>query len=482
MERNLLEREVDKLLNQDFFFKGLFSPFTSSSQTINLHFKGDGKYVTFPSGEKLRITSGKTGEGEKHYDPHSSGMPLLDVSGTNLDKYLSKNFKAKEFLVFGSETKYKEKYKEAPDKSLLRLDPVLVLVLQNIREHVGKPVKITSGYRHHWYNEILAGAADRSQHLIGRAADIVIADMTPLQVAKAAIDAAGEYIFGIGVYNSFTHIDVRCGKFAAWESHIDEVKKYRSAKNLPDRSNRCITSKGPEITNGITIPAFPNFLSSAIRQITAQTDWAKTTIDQRRKYVMSVLVKKYNYPPNAAAGIVGNLESESNIIPNRVEGSVSANPMEALGLDGKRRKFSVDEIMGRSVPRRYGPQKPGIGLAQWTYSTRRAGLFQHSYNGKKYGGDILFDMDAQIDYLVKELRKDFARLNKILQASSVSVNQASDAFLRIFERPGSIIYNNKVIERNSSGVPDDLKAKAIEIYNKRARQSQAALEAYKKGL
>lgn len=194
---------------------------------------------------------------------------------------------------------------------------------------------------------------------------------------------------------------------------------------------------------------------------------------------MSVLVNKYKYPPNAAAGIVGNLESESGIIPNRVEGSSSTDPMYATGFDGKKHRFSVDEIVNRSRNPSYGPLKPGIGLAQWTYAPRRKGLFLHVYEGKQ-GGGILFDMNAQIDYLVKELKSDFKRLDKILLTPSISITQASDAFLSIFERPGAIIYNKKIIGRSSSGVPDQNKIKAVDIYGKRARQSQAALEAFKK--
>lgn len=246
MERDLLIREVDYLQEAapkyDNFFASLPSIVGIMPSIIsagnNWDPMGNGGVVAFPSGQTLKITSGDTGANGKHYDPLHSKMPLLDVSGTNYEKYLSKSFQAKEFLKFGSSAAYEKKYKIKPDTSILRLDPMLVYVLQLLRDYVNKAVNITSGYRHFWYNEILPGSADSSQHLIGRATDIKIDGMTPLEVAKAAIDVAGSYIFGIGVYSTFTHIDVRIGNFSTWQNDQQEIKNYRAAKNLSNKNTR----------------------------------------------------------------------------------------------------------------------------------------------------------------------------------------------------------------------------------------------------
>ncbi len=253
----------------------LFREISHVAQSNNINYENDpllgntGQgYVRFPSGESLSIVTAKTdtGEGEKHYDPLNSGIPLLHVSEGDSEKFLSKSFQVKEFLQFGEAKAYKSERGVEPDRSKLRLDPKLVEVLQKLRDHLNKSIKINSGYRHFWYNKIVDGKK-QSQHLIGRAVDIVVDGMTPLQVAKAAIDAAGADIFGIGIYGTFTHIDVRCGTFAAFtrknppkelEENVKEILKYRKSKNLPNQNSKCgkpSKANPPEIKSDKPLPA-----------------------------------------------------------------------------------------------------------------------------------------------------------------------------------------------------------------------------------
>ena len=65
------------------------------------------------------------------------------------------------------------------------IDEGLVVLLQCIREHFGKPVTITSGYRTASHNTRVGGSKS-SQHLLGRAADIEF-----LAKADVAIFAPG---------------------------------------------------------------------------------------------------------------------------------------------------------------------------------------------------------------------------------------------------------------------------------------------------
>lgn len=100
------------------------------------------------------------------------------------------------------------------------IDNCLVGYLQQIREHFRKPITITSGYRCATHNANVGGAS-QSYHMRGQAADIVVAGITPVQVASYA-ESIG--VKGIGLYDSFTHIDTRTNK-SFWYS---DKQEYRS--------------------------------------------------------------------------------------------------------------------------------------------------------------------------------------------------------------------------------------------------------------
>jgi len=92
------------------------------------------------------------------------------------------------------------------------VDDKLVDGLQKIRDHFGKPIHINSAYRTPAHNKAVGGSPN-SQHLQGKAADIVIAGVSPLAVAQYA-----EHIGmgGIGLYDGFTHVDSRDNK-SKWD-------------------------------------------------------------------------------------------------------------------------------------------------------------------------------------------------------------------------------------------------------------------------
>ena len=87
------------------------------------------------------------------------------------------------------------------------ISPALVDVLEKIRVHFGKPVHINSAYRTHTKNKAVGGA-QFSQHKYGLAADITINGVSPEKVAAYA-ETLLPNTGGIGIYKTFTHIDVR---------------------------------------------------------------------------------------------------------------------------------------------------------------------------------------------------------------------------------------------------------------------------------
>jgi Uncharacterized protein conserved in bacteria (DUF2272)/Phage tail lysozyme len=156
--------------------------------------------------------------------------------------------------------------------------------------------------------------------------------------------------------------------------------------------------------------------------------------------VMRLLVHRYGFPVNGAAGLVGNLIVESDVQPNRIERSDEPTPMRAPDFAGRVRTFTPDEVRTRSLSRRTGPLCPGVGIAQWSQRGRRAGLFRHVFRGRQLGSAILSDLDAQVDYLVTELRsREFGRVHTTLMAHDVTVEQAADVVLFRFERSRDVL-------------------------------------------
>ena len=85
--------------------------------------------------------------------------------------------------------------------------PELVEKLEKFRALCGnKPLTINSACRCEKHNKAVGGSA-KSQHLLGKAADVrKVLGLTIDQMAKKAEEAG---FTGIGKYNSFVHVDVR---------------------------------------------------------------------------------------------------------------------------------------------------------------------------------------------------------------------------------------------------------------------------------
>ena len=90
--------------------------------------------------------------------------------------------------------------------SVVLVNPKLIQALETLRAKTGKPITIYSAYRTISYNAKVGGVRG-SQHTLGNAADIHIDGLSPYQVAQVAIKSG---VFkGVGIYDTFTHLDVR---------------------------------------------------------------------------------------------------------------------------------------------------------------------------------------------------------------------------------------------------------------------------------
>lgn len=134
-----------------------------------------------------------------------SGIILTLKKGSN--QKLTKNFSSNEFDCKCTDS----------DCKVTKIDLALLNLLQDIRDAFGR-ISITSGFRCETHNKRIGGST-KSQHKLGTAADIVPIESTLKELQNDMLSThkyAEELPMGLGLYNTFTHIDTRPVK-AFWD-------------------------------------------------------------------------------------------------------------------------------------------------------------------------------------------------------------------------------------------------------------------------
>lgn len=72
--------------------------------------------------------------------------------------------------------------------AITNMTALAVNLLEPLRDIIGRPIQITSGYRSRKLNSLVGGSA-RSQHCRGQAADIHVHRLKPIEVAKTIVKA-----------------------------------------------------------------------------------------------------------------------------------------------------------------------------------------------------------------------------------------------------------------------------------------------------
>ena len=117
---------------------------------------------------------------------------------TDGNEQIAKHFKVKEFAC-------------KDGSPVVFIDDYLVTILDILRNKLGKPVIITSGYRTPEWNA-KCGGAKYSYHIRGMAADIRVGGMSAKELANKLNDIVPNEC-GIIVYKSWVHFDVRLMKY-----------------------------------------------------------------------------------------------------------------------------------------------------------------------------------------------------------------------------------------------------------------------------
>lgn len=181
--------------------------------------------------------------GQVYYDKYAKGVENTTMATNTYKKgqktKLSENFNSSEFDCHGSGC-----------CSETIINPKLVEYVQKIRDHFGKSITVTSGYRCPVHNKRIGGATG-SRHSKGDAADIVVAGVAPREVAKYA-ESIG--IKGIGLYETnadghFTHVDTRDVK-SFWYGQ-NEAKRTTFGGSTPAPNPSPAPAPQPSINNNV---------------------------------------------------------------------------------------------------------------------------------------------------------------------------------------------------------------------------------------
>lgn len=132
-----------------------------------------------------------------------------------------------------------------------------------------------------------------------------------------------------------------------------------------------------------------------------------------------------------ALGLIGNLYAESGLRPNNLQNSCE----ERLGMSDTEYVKAIDNGSYTADDFIDGC---GFGLAQWTFSTRKAALYEYLKNKNLSIGDL----NGQLEFLLQELGTSYPSLLGLLK-STHSIKDASDAVLTQFERPADMSEANK---------------------------------------
>lgn len=361
---------------------------------------------------------------------------------------LSTNFKSTEFDCHGNGC-----------CTQTQIDDKLIEYVQKIRDHFGKPVTVSSGYRCAIHNKNIGGATG-SRHSKGQAADIYISGVAPAEIAKYA-ESIG--ILGIGLYETnkdghFVHVDTRTTKSfwygqseayrstfggtpvkeepkveapaAAPKKEMYRVRKFwKDAKSqigaytvLANAKKACDKAgTGYYVFNSVGEVVYPE--EKKVEEPTTNIiDTSKVDISAINDKVMWDFFKSKGLSDFGIAGLMGNLYAESGLRPANLQNSYE----KSLGMTDAEYTASVDS----GAYTNFVNDSAGYGLAQWTYWS----LKQEMLNYFKGKGKSIGDGQTQMEFLAHQLSTSYKSVWTTLQTAT-SILEASNAVLLKFERP-----------------------------------------------
>lgn len=134
-------------------------------------------------------------------------------------------------------------------------------------------------------------------------------------------------------------------------------------------------------------------------------------------------LRKSGITKAGALGLLGNWDCESNCEPNRLQDDFS--PGRILS-----KQYTQNVDSGAISRDQFQRDQKGYGLAQWTYFSRKAALFDAAKSSGKSIGDTIL----QVDFALKELNGEYSGLLAFMKTTD-DIYSACSRVCKEFERP-----------------------------------------------
>lgn len=167
-------------------------------------------------------------------------------------------------------------------------------------------------------------------------------------------------------------------------------------------------------------------------------------ITENVQYVWDYLLA-HGYTEIAAAGVIGNLLSESGCRPNNVQGSYRQPNQEQYNQEYTA-KVDSGEISRQDFVR-HGPGGGGYGIAQFTYHTYK----EEIYDGAKQRGCSIADIGLQCD---------------VMYNNTLGIKNTMNSYNSVFDAACCFLHNYEKPQNQSNAVENERAANARGVYFK----------------
>ena len=142
------------------------------------------------------------------------------------------------------------------------------------------------------------------------------------------------------------------------------------------------------------------------------------------EYSAYIWARLYNAIGNeyGTAGLMGNLQAESGLIPYRLQGDFSQGYTKSISYTNKVNNGEITRYT-------FIHDSKGYGLAQWTYYSRKENYYDYMQGYSSIG-----DVAGAVSFLIQELQNSYPSVWSTL-VSATDIATPSNAVLHDFENP-----------------------------------------------